>query len=99
MMAKAAEMGFIESASSLSKRVDRVLTPSQQRVLELKDGESFLLQTTEVAEDNSIFPKWRYRSASQIAARLARWAQRDHVMVVYRVIDTNNVRVWRLGTV
>jgi len=84
---------------SLAQGSDRVLTPGQQRVLELEDGDSFLLQTMPIDEDGSVLPRWRYRRASQIAARLTSWARERHVLVAYRMIDKNTARIWRLGTI
>ncbi|WP_189439191.1 hypothetical protein [Rhodanobacter panaciterrae] len=84
---------------SLAQDGARVFTPGQQRVLELEDGDSFLLQTILVDEDNSVIPRWRYRSASQIATRLTSWARERHVLVAYRMIDKNTARIWRLGTI
>lgn len=78
---------------------DGVLTPGQQRVLELEDGDSFLLQTIPVDEDNSVLPRWRYRSALQVAARLTSWAREHHVLIAYRMIDKDTARIWRLGTI
>jgi len=74
-----------------------VLTPGQQRVLELKDGESFVLQTIPIAEGKGVHPKWRTNNASHIAARLATWARRRHVRLAYRMVDKATVRIWRLG--
>jgi hypothetical protein len=76
-----------------------VLAPGQQRILELQDGDSFVLQTILVDEDDAIPPRWRYRGASQIASRLASWARGQHVLIVYHMIDTNSARIWRLGAI
>jgi hypothetical protein len=84
---------------SLAQGSDRVFTPGQQRVLELEDGDSFLLQAILVDEDDSVLPRWRYRSASQIAARLTIWARERHVLIAYRMINKNTARIWRLGTI
>ncbi|MBB6241484.1 hypothetical protein [Rhodanobacter sp. MP1X3] len=84
---------------NLVQRSKQVFTPGQQRVLELEDGDSFLLQTILFDEDDSVLPRWRYRSASQIAARLSSWARRRHVLITYCMIDKNTVRIWRLGAV
>jgi hypothetical protein len=84
---------------SLAQGSDRVFTPGQQRVLELEDGDSFLLQTIPVDEDDSVPPRWRYRSTSQIAVRLTSWARERHVRIAYRMIDKNTARIWRLGTI
>jgi hypothetical protein len=89
----------VESQMSLAQGSDRVLTPGQQRVLELEDGDSFLLQTIRVDEDSSVLPRWRYRSTSQIAARLTSWARERRVLIAYRMIDKTTARIWRLGTI
>jgi hypothetical protein len=83
MTTKATEAGSVDSASSLPERADPTLTPAQQRVLELKVGESFLLQAILMAEGDGALLKWRYRSAEQIAARLARWAQSRDVRIAW----------------
>ena len=91
--------GSVESQMNLVQRSKQVFTLGQQRVLELEDGDSFLLQTILFDEDDSVLPRWRYRSASQIAARLSSWARRRHVLITYCMIDKNTVRIWRLGAV
>jgi hypothetical protein len=80
------------SSGSTAKR-----SLGQQRVLELLDGQSFLLQTLPIAEGGRAIASWRYRSASEIAVRLASWALSHRVLVAYRRIDRRTVRIWRLG--
>lgn len=97
MNTKACETRRIESGVPLSQRAGQVLRPDQQRVLELKDGDSFLLQTIPIAVGECIVPKWRFHNASHIAARLSRWARGRHVRLAYRMVDKTTARIWRLG--
>jgi hypothetical protein len=86
-------------SSALVKSSNRALTPGQQRILELEDSESFLLQTMLVPDADNTIPRWRYRSASQIATRLSIWAAAHHVLIVYRMIDGTTARIWRVGAI
>lgn len=101
MNTKVYEVGPIESGVPLPRRAGQELTPDQQRVLEMEDGDSFLLQTipTTIAGGEGINPRWRYHSASHIASRLSSWARGRHVRLAYRMIDKNTARIWRLGTI
>ena len=97
MNTKAYEVGSIESGVSVPRRMGTMLTPAQQRVLELGDGDSFVLQTIPIAEGNGVTPKWRSHNASHIAARLASWARGRRVRLAYRMVGKDTVRIWRLG--
>ncbi|WP_158879607.1 hypothetical protein [Rhodanobacter sp. L36] len=76
-----------------------MLTPAQQRVLELQDGDSFLLQTLRIADGKGVIPKWESRNASRIASRLSTWARGRRVRIAYRMVDEDTVRIWRLGVI
>jgi hypothetical protein len=83
----------------LPQRAGKALRPDQQRVLELEDGDSFLLQMIPIAVGECIVPRWRLHSASHIADRLSRWARGRHVQLAYRMVDKTAVRIWRLGAI
>ena len=87
----------IECRAPVNQQTDSTLTPGQQRVLELEDGDSFVLQAIRVTDD--VTAKERHQSAAQIVARLVRWAQSRKVRLTYRMIDKDTARVWRLGSV
>ena len=93
------DVGSIESGVPLPQRMGTVLTLGQQRILELKDGDSFLLQALRVSEGNDVDPKGRTHSASYIAARLTNWARGRHIRLAYRMIDKDTARIWRLGVI
>ena len=97
MNIKASKITHIESGVPVPRRADHVLRPDQQRVLELKDGDSFLLQTIPIAEGECIVPRWRFHNASHIATRLVSWARGRNVRLAYRMVDKTTVRIWRLG--
>ena len=99
MDTKLYNVGTIESGTPFPQRADSVLTIGQQRVLELEDGDSFVLQTIRIAEDNDDTAKGHSQGVAHIAARLASWARGRHVRLVYRMIDKDTARIWRLGTV
>ena len=99
MDTKLYDVASIESGMPFPQRMDSGLTIGQQRVLELVDGDSFVLQTIRISEDKDGSAKARFQNAAHIAARLARWAQGRHVRLVYRMIDKDTARIWRLGTV
>jgi hypothetical protein len=99
MDTKLYNVGHIEFGVPLPQRTGAVLTSGQQRVLELEDGDSFVLHTIWVADDNGVMSKGRSHNVSDIAARLSSWARGRHVRLAYRVIDKDTVRIWRLGTV
>jgi hypothetical protein len=99
MNTKACETRHIESGIPLPQRAGQALRPDQQRALELKDGDSFLLQTIPIAKGECIVPQWRFHDASHIATRLADWARRRHVRLAYRMVDETTVRIWRLGAI
>ena len=99
MNTKACETRHIESGIPLPLRADHALRPDQQRVLELKDGDSFLLQTIPIAQGECIVPQWRFHNASHIATRLVSWARGRHVRLAYRVIDKDTARIWRVGAI
>jgi hypothetical protein len=89
----------LKDSSALAKKADRAFTPGQQRILELEDGDSFLLQTVLVPDGDNVISRWRYRSASQIATRLSIWAAAHHVLIAYRMIDENTARIWRVDAI
>ena len=99
MDTKPYNVGHIESGVPLPQSTDAVLTPGQQRVLELEDGDSFMLHAIRTADDKGVMPKGRFNNVSDIAARLSSWARGRHVRLAYRVIDKDTARIWRLGTV
>jgi hypothetical protein len=94
---KAQPVGSIES--EIPQRMRMMLTPAQQRVLELEDGDSFVLQTIRVAEGKGVIPKWNSQNASHIAACLSSWARGRGVRLAYRMVDGDSVRIWRLGAI
>jgi hypothetical protein len=99
MDTKLYDVGSIESGMPFPQRVDSGLTIGQQRVLELEDGDSFVLQAIRISEDKDVTAKARSQNASHIAARLASWARARHVRLAYRMIDKDTARIWRLGIV
>jgi len=99
MNIKVCKITQIESGVPLPKRAGLLLRPDQQRVLELEDGDSFLLQTIPIAEGECIVPRWRFHNASHIATRLVSWARGRNVRLAYRMIDKTTVRIWRLGAI
>jgi hypothetical protein len=99
MDTKLYDMGHIESGVPFPQRTSTTLTPGQQRVLELEDGDSFVLHTIRIADDNGVTVKGRSHSISDMAARLSSWARGRHVRLAYRVIDKDTARIWRLGTI
>jgi hypothetical protein len=90
------ELGPIERGVPLPSRKKTQLTPEQERVLLLKDGESFTIRTISADEDST----GNRSHASHVAARLSVWARGRHVQLSYRLIDkiTDTVRVMRVGT-
>jgi hypothetical protein len=99
MDTKLYDVGSIESGVPLPQRAGTALTPGQQRVLELEDGDSFLLQTARTAESNDGIPTGHFRGTSDVAARLASWARGRHVRLAYRMIDKHTARIWRRGAI
>jgi len=91
------ELGPIESGVALPSRKKTKLTPEQERVLQLKDGESFTIRTISAADDSN----GNRSHASHVAARLSVWARGRHIQLSYRLINkqTDTVRVLRVGTV
>jgi hypothetical protein len=90
--------GHIESDMPLPQCSGMVLTIGQKRVLELEDGDSFVLYAIRTAED-SAKAKGRSHSACDMAARLSGWAQGHRVRLTYRALDQDTARVWRLGAI
>jgi hypothetical protein len=99
MDTKLYDVGSIESGTLVTQSTDSILTIGQQRVLELEDGDSFVLQTIRLAERHDAAAQAVSPSATHIAARLASWARNHHVRLVYRMIDKDTARIWRLGKV
>jgi hypothetical protein len=99
MNAQLYKVGPIESDVPLPARAGQTLTLDQLRVLELKDGDSFLLQTIIAHEGENVIPRIFHHSASRIASRLSGWARGRCVRLAYRVIDKNTVRIWRVGEI
>ncbi|MBB6187990.1 hypothetical protein [Rhodanobacter sp. MP7CTX1] len=93
------DVGHIESGVPLPQRTGAALTPGQQRVLELNDGDSFVLHATRIADDNGVILRGRFNHVSDIAARLSSWARGRRVRLAYRVIDKDTARIWRLGAI
>jgi len=93
------DVGHIESGVPLPQRTGSALTPGQQRVLELSDGDSFVLYATRIVDDNGVTVRWRFNHVSDIAARLSSWARGRHVRLAYRVIDKDTARIWRVGAI
>jgi len=91
------ELGPIERGVALPSRKKTKLTPEQERVLELSDGDSFTIRTLS-ADDDSTGTR---SHASHVAARLSTWARGRHIRLSYRIIDknTDTVRVMRVGAV
>lgn len=91
------ELGPIERGVALPSRKKTKLTPEQERVLLLKDGESFTIRTISADEDST----GNRSHASHVAARLSVWARGRHIRLSYRLIDkaTDTVRVLRIGAV
>lgn len=89
------ELGPIERGVALPSRKKTKLTSEQDRVLLLKDGESFTIRTVSAADDSN----GNRSHASHIAARLSVWARGRHIQLSYRLIDktTDTVRVLRVG--
>ncbi|WP_158753825.1 hypothetical protein [Dyella sp. S184] len=77
----------------------QVLTPDQHRILELQDGDSFLLQTIPTFGGEKIDPRLHQHSASRIASRLSGWARGRRVRLAYRMIDKSTVWIWRIGAI
>lgn len=86
-------------SDACKQRPDVLLTPGQLRVLELEDGDSFVLHTIRLADDHIGKAKARSNNVSDAAARLASWARRRHIRLAYRAIEKDTVRIWRLGIV
>jgi hypothetical protein len=99
MDTKLYDVASIKSGMRFPLRMDSQLTIGQQRVLELEDGDSFVLQTIRINEDKGAMAKARSQNAAHIAARLASWARGRHVRLAYRMIDKDTARIWRLGIV
>ena len=99
MDTKLYHVGHIESGVSLPQRLGAALTPGQQRVFELEDGDSFTLHAIRITDDNGVMARGRFNNVSDIAARLSSWARGRHVRLAYRLIDKDTARIWRLGTV
>lgn len=91
------ELGPIERGVALPSRKKAKLTPEQERVLLLKDGESFTIRTISAADDSL----GNRSHASHVAARLSVWARGRHIRLSYRLINkqTDTVRVLRVGSV
>lgn len=89
------ELGPIEHGVPLPSRKKANLTPEQERVLLLKDGESFTIRTLSADEDST----GNRSHASHVAARLSVWARGRQIRLSYRLIDktTDTVRVMRIG--
>jgi hypothetical protein len=92
----ALELGPIERGVPLPSRKKAKLTPEQERVLQLKDGDSFTIRTLSADEDNT----GNRSHASDVAARLSVWARGRHIRLSYRLIDkiTDTARVMRVGS-
>lgn len=75
------------------------LTPGQLRVLEMEDGDSFVMHTIRIADDSSDMPRVASSTVSEAAAHLSSWARRRHIRLAYRVIEKDTARIWRLGVV
>lgn len=88
-----------EPGKEPAANVVRSLSLGQQRVLELMDGQSFLLRTLSIVEGGHVVTPWRYRTASEIADRLSRWALGQHVLITHRRIDPRTVRIWRVSAI
>jgi hypothetical protein len=99
MDTKLYDVASIKSGMPFPQRMDSVLTIGQRRVLELEDGDSFVLQTIRISKDKDVTAKASSQHAAHIAARLASWARSRHVRLAYRAIDKDTARIWRLGTV
>lgn len=99
MNIKGRKIKHIESALSLPRLGGHLLRLDQQRVLELEDGDSFLLQTIPISESECMVLRWRFYSASHFATRLANWARGRHIRLAYRMVDKTTVRIWRLGAI
>lgn len=93
------DTGYATKKRGKSPFAGAVRAPSlgQQRVLELLDGQSFLLQTLPIVEELQVSTPWRYRTAAEIAVRLACWAHGQRVLITHRRVDRRTVRIWRLG--
>jgi hypothetical protein len=92
---RAYEVGPIESGVPLPERFSQTHTLDQQRVLELDDGDSFLLQVKPLVDGEA---RLRCHSVPYLAARLSAWARGRKVRLAYRMIDKSTARIWRLGT-
>jgi hypothetical protein len=99
MDTKLYDVGHIGPGMPLPRGTGKVLIASQQRVLELEDGDSFVLHVGRTAADNGVAVKGRSHSACDIAARLSSWAQVHRVRLTYRAIDEYSARIWRLGVI
>jgi hypothetical protein len=99
MDTKLYDVASIKSGVPFPQRMDSGFTIGQQRVLELEDGDSFVLQTIRISEDKNLTANPRSQDAAHIAARLASWARGRHVRLVYRMVGKDTARIWRLGTV
>ena len=98
MNTKLYDVGAIESDAPFPQRLKRALNLGQQRVLELEDGDSFVLYPIRITEGDGVIPNGGSRGA-EIAAYLARWARSRRVRLAYRMIDKDTAQIWRLGAI
>lgn len=78
-------VGKVERGIPLPIGNRKPLSVEQQRVLKMKDGESFVLAVRfdGFSTDN--------------ARRLAHWARTKGIRILQRRIDHDSVRIWRVG--
>jgi hypothetical protein len=78
-------VGEIERGIPLPAGYNKSLSIEQKRLLQLKDGESFVL-----AVRFGMF-------LTDNAERLVQWARLKGIHTVRRKIDDDSVRIWRVG--
>ncbi|GGY13771.1 hypothetical protein GCM10008098_00490 [Rhodanobacter panaciterrae] len=78
-------VGKIERGIPFPNGSRRPLSIEQQRVLQMKEGDSFVLvvRFDGFSTDN--------------ARRLAQWARTKGIRIMQRKIDHDSVRIWRVG--
>jgi hypothetical protein len=78
-------VGKVERGIPLPIGNRKPLSVEQQRVLQMKEGESFVLvvRFDGFSTDN--------------ARRLAHWARTKGIRILQRKIDHDSVRIWRVG--
>ncbi|WP_158882455.1 hypothetical protein [Rhodanobacter sp. L36] len=92
----ASQIGPIEIDVAIPAKRPTSLMLARERILQLDDGDSFLLKAVSTTANSQSFAS---ENISKLAARIANWARSQNIRIAYRVADKSSVRIWRLGAI